>query len=71
MSGLPIVNEPDLILADEPTGNLDSANTEKVIAIFQQLARKGNTIIVVSHDHDLAKRADRIIELADGRIIEP
>lgn len=66
-----LINEPDLILADEPTGNLDSANTEKVIAIFQQLASQGNTIIVVTHDHDLASRAHRVIELADGRIVQP
>jgi len=64
-----LINEPDLILADEPTGNLDSANTEKVIGIFRELARQGNTIIVVTHDRDLAERADRIVELADGRIV--
>ena len=64
-----LINEPDLILADEPTGNLDSANTEKVIGIFRELARLGNTIIVVTHDRDLAEKADRIVELADGRIV--
>ena len=64
-----LINEPDIILADEPTGNLDSANTEKVIGIFRELARQGNTIIVVTHDRDLAERADRIVELADGRIV--
>ncbi|HVU94173.1 MAG TPA: ABC transporter ATP-binding protein [Puia sp.] len=64
-----LINEPDLILADEPTGNLDSANTERVIGIFRELARQGNTIIVVTHDRDLAERADRIVEMADGRIV--
>jgi lipoprotein-releasing system ATP-binding protein len=64
-----LINEPDLILADEPTGNLDSANTEKVIGIFRELAQQGNTIIVVTHDRDLAERADRIVELADGKIV--
>jgi len=64
-----LINEPDLILADEPTGNLDSANTEKVTGIFRELAQQGNTIIVVTHDRDLAERADRIVELADGRIV--
>ena len=64
-----LINEPDLILADEPTGNLDSVNTEKVIGIFRELARQGNTIIVVTHDRDLAERADRIVELADGKIV--
>jgi len=65
-----LINEPDLILADEPTGNLDSVNTGKVIAIFRELAKKGNTIIVVTHDRDLAEKADRIIELADGRVVQ-
>jgi lipoprotein-releasing system ATP-binding protein len=64
-----LINEPDLILADEPTGNLDSGNTDKVIAIFRELASQGNTIIVVTHDRDFAVKADRIVELADGRIV--
>jgi len=63
-----MINDPDIILADEPTGNLDSANTANVLAIFRQLAEQGNTIIVVTHDKDLAAGADRIIELSDGRI---
>jgi len=56
-------------MADEPTGNLDSTNSEIVFDIFQKLARKGNTIITVTHDIDFAKRADRIIELVDGQIV--
>jgi len=63
-----LINEPLILMADEPTGNLDSANTEIVFDIFQQLAQKGNTIITVTHDIDFAKRADRIIEMVDGRI---
>ena len=63
-----LINEPLILMADEPTGNLDSANTEIVFDIFQQLAKKGNTIITVTHDIDFAKRADRIIEMVDGRI---
>jgi len=63
-----LINEPLILMADEPTGNLDSANTEIVFDIFQQLAQKGNTIITVTHDIDFARRADRIIEMVDGRI---
>ncbi|HLZ86927.1 MAG TPA: ABC transporter ATP-binding protein [Puia sp.] len=63
-----LINDPDLILADEPTGNLDSANSDRVIAIFRQLAAQGNTIIVVTHDRDLAEKSDRIVEMSDGRI---
>jgi len=65
-----LINRPAIILADEPTGNLDSANTEKVIGIFRSLATQGNTIIVVTHDADLAGRTDRIIKLADGKIVD-
>ncbi len=65
-----LINEPLIIMADEPTGNLDSANTEIVFDIFQQLSQKGNTIVTVTHDADFAKRADRIIEMIDGRIPE-
>jgi lipoprotein-releasing system ATP-binding protein len=65
-----LINDPIIIMADEPTGNLDSANSEIVFRIFQDLARKnGNTIIAVTHDIDFAKRADRIIEMVDGRIV--
>ncbi len=63
-----LINEPLIIMADEPTGNLDSANTEIVFDIFQKLSQKGNTIITVTHDADFAKRADRIIEMVDGKI---
>ena len=65
-----LINEPLILMADEPTGNLDTANTEIVFDIFQQLAQKGNTIITVTHDTDFAKRADRIIEMVDGRIAD-
>ncbi|WP_431209566.1 ATP-binding cassette domain-containing protein [Puia sp. P3] len=66
-----MINDPAIILADEPTGNLDSANTANVLAIFRLLAQQGNTIIVVTHDKDLAAGSDRIVELSDGRIVHP
>lgn len=64
-----LVNDPLLIMADEPTGNLDSANTQIVFDIFRDMARKGNTIIAVTHDTDFAANADRIVELVDGEIV--
>jgi lipoprotein-releasing system ATP-binding protein len=64
-----LINDPRLIMADEPTGNLDSTNTRIVFDIFQELAGRGNTIIAVTHDRDFAGRADRIIEMVDGHIV--
>ncbi|MEO8085642.1 MAG: ABC transporter ATP-binding protein [Bacteroidota bacterium] len=63
-----LINDPIIIMADEPTGNLDSANSEIVFDIFRNLSKKGNTIITVTHDRDFAKRADRIVEIVDGKI---
>jgi lipoprotein-releasing system ATP-binding protein len=63
-----LINDPEIIMADEPTGNLDSANTAIIFNIFRDLAAKGKTIITVTHDKDFAARSDRIIEMADGRI---
>ena len=64
-----LINNPDIIMADEPTGNLDSVNTGMIVEIFQDLVKQGNTIIAVTHDHDFADRCDRTIEMADGRIL--
>jgi lipoprotein-releasing system ATP-binding protein len=64
-----LINDPLIIMADEPTGNLDSTNTGIVFDIFQELAAKGNTIITVTHDRDFACKAGRVIEMVDGRII--
>ena len=64
-----LINEPKVIMADEPTGNLDSVNTGIVFDIFKELASKGNTIIAVTHDNDFAERSDRIIEMKDGEIV--
>jgi len=63
-----LINNPGIIMADEPTGNLDSTNTQIIFNIFHQLAQEGNTILAVTHDNDFAARSDRIIEMMDGRI---
>jgi len=65
-----LVNNPALILADEPTGNLDSATSLDIIAVLQRLNGQGITIILVTHEYQLAQYASRIIELKDGHIIE-
>jgi putative ABC transport system ATP-binding protein len=65
-----LVNEPDVIFADEPTGNLDSRAGLEIIAIFQRLNRQQNTIVLVTHDENLAQHARRIIRLSDGSVIE-
>ena len=64
-----LVNNPSLILADEPTGNLDSAATGEIIAIFNQLNRDGITVVMVTHELDIAAKTQRIIRLMDGKII--
>lgn len=64
-----IINDPTLILADEPCGNLDTANSNAVMSILQTLNRQGKTIILVTHDEEDAKKAKRIVTLSNGRII--
>jgi len=64
-----LVNEPDLLLADEPTGNLDRRSADEVIAIFQELNRAGRTIVLVTHDNDIAHRCSRIARIERGRIV--
>ncbi|MFA6108289.1 MAG: ABC transporter ATP-binding protein [Candidatus Latescibacterota bacterium] len=61
-----LATDPDLILADEPTGNLDTASGEEVVSLFEDLVAHGKTVIVVTHDLDLAARAHRVIRLRDG-----
>ena len=63
-----LANEPDILLADEPTGNLDSKTGEEIMQIFKELHSEGRTIIMVTHDQGLAENCDRIIRLKDGRI---
>ena len=65
-----LVNNPSIILADEPTGNLDSRSGHEIMGILDGLHRKGNTIILVTHEDDIAQHAHRIIRLFDGKIIE-
>src|SRR5512136_592373 len=63
-----LVNNPSIILADEPTGNLDSATSNEIMALFDDLYMRGNTIILVTHENDIAMHAHRVIRLLDGKI---
>ena len=63
-----LVNNPSIVLADEPTGNLDSKTGEEIMTLFENLHRQGNTIILVTHENDIAQHAHRIIHIRDGRI---
>ncbi len=63
-----LVNEPSLLLADEPTGNLDSRTGQEILGLFHKIHAAGNTIIMVTHDRDVAEQAQRIIHIRDGQI---
>lgn len=63
-----VVNEPQIILADEPTGALDSMTADEIMQIFERLNMSGKTVIIVTHDKDIAARCKRVIELSDGEI---
>jgi len=65
------VTEPAVILADEPTGNLDSTSTADVLTLLEQLNAEGSTIILITHEHDIAARARRVVEIRDGRVWTP
>ena len=64
-----LVNKPAILLADEPTGNLDSATTADILALFDQIYRDGQTIVMVTHEPDVARHAKRIVRMKDGRVL--
>jgi putative ABC transport system ATP-binding protein len=66
-----LANDPPILVADEPTGNLDTAAAERILGIFHQLVAEGKTVLMVTHDRDLARRADRVLLLSDGELIPP
>ncbi len=61
---------PSIILADEPTGNIATVQAEEIMAIFQKLNREGHTIVMITHEPDIAEHAKRIIHLRDGKIVQ-
>ena len=63
-----LVNRPAILLADEPTGNLDSVTSDEIMRLFEQLYRQGNTLIVVTHEDDIADHARRVVRLRDGAV---
>jgi putative ABC transport system ATP-binding protein len=63
-----LVNNPSILLADEPTGALDTATGNEIMALFERLWEQGNTIVLVTHEHDIATRARRIIHIRDGKV---
>jgi putative ABC transport system ATP-binding protein len=63
-----LVNDPSILLADEPTGNLDTATGNEIMALFERLHQQGNTIVLVTHEHDIALHAHRIIFVRDGKV---
>jgi putative ABC transport system ATP-binding protein len=64
-----LVNRPSILLADEPTGNLDSKTGQEILALMDDLHHRGNTIILVTHDEELSHRAARVVRLRDGLIV--
>ncbi len=65
-----LVTRPSLILADEPTGNLDSNTSKEIMEMFHELHRQGNTIVLITHDNDVAKQAPRSVHILDGKVTE-
>ena len=64
-----LVNDPAILLADEPTGNLDSKTSDEVMGIFQRLNEEGKTVVLITHEHDIAEYARRVVAFRDGRIV--
>jgi putative ABC transport system ATP-binding protein len=65
-----LINEPKLMLADEPTGNLDTKTSEEVMAVFQKLNDDGKTVVLITHEQDIAQFAKRVVVFRDGRVLE-
>jgi putative ABC transport system ATP-binding protein len=65
-----LINDPSILLADEPTGNLDSQTGAEIMALFEDLNRRGNTIVLVTHEEDIAAHARRIVRLRDGKVLQ-
>ena len=65
-----LVNDPPLILADEPTGNLDSKTGHKILMTFRELQRQGRTVVLITHDAEVAEIADRVVHIRDGRLVD-
>jgi len=66
-----LVTEPDVVLADEPTGNLDSVASDDVMTIFDELHREGRTVVLITHENDVASRAERVMRFRDGHFVQP
>ena len=64
-----LVTEPSILLADEPTGNLDSRTTDEIMVLFDELHNDGHTLVIVTHEPEIAGRCKRVVELKDGRIL--
>ena len=65
-----LVNRPNILLADEPTGNLDHENSEMVMQVLTQLNKRGTTVVMVTHDTELAQHGSRVIHVEDGKIVQ-
>jgi putative ABC transport system ATP-binding protein len=65
-----LITEPSILLADEPTGNLDSQTTVEILALFEELHDDGQTLILVTHEPEIAEHSQRVIRLRDGRVVE-